>query len=76
MPSGIVIDNRLEQPSKASDPIHATPSGISMVVRPKQPEKAYVHKLITSSGTTVLEHPRISELEEDSIIALQLSRES
>lgn len=50
--------------------------GIVMSVRPEQPKKASSPMLVTELGIVVLLHPQIRRLDEVSIIALQLFRES
>lgn len=53
-----------------------TPSGIVKEVRPLNPLKDQLPIVVTLLGTTVVLHPAIKVLDDVSIIALQLSRES
>ena len=62
--------------AKAKAPILVTLLGIVMEVRPEQPEKALSPMLVTLFGIEVFLHPAINVLDDDSIMALQLLRES
>ena len=73
---GMVTEVRPEQPKKALDPMLVTLSGMVTEVRPEQPQKARSPMLVTLEGMVVFIHPVINVLEDVSIRALQLSRES
>ena len=73
---GIVMVVKLLQFRKASMQIEVTLLGIGMVVKLLQPEKAPTPIEIILLGMMVFLHPVIKVFVEDSIIALQLFRES
>ena len=75
-PSGILTDVSPEQPSKAWSPMLVTLSGILTDVSSLQKLNAEFPMLVTPSGMVVLLHPFKSVLDDVSIIALQLFRES
>ena len=72
----MVSEVSLEQPKKASPPIEVTELGMVTEVSPEQPEKALSPIEATELGMVVFLQPTISVFMDDSIIALQLSRES
>ena len=72
----MVTEVRLVQPSKAELSMLVTDEGMLREGRPVQPEKAPLPMLETDEGIFVLLHPFIRVLLWDSIIALQLLRES
>ena len=73
---GIVMEIRPEQWEKTFSPIDVTLLGIVMEVRPEQWEKALFPIDVTLLGIVVFLHPAINVLDDVSIIALQLLRES
>ena len=73
---GIVTEVRPLQREKAPSPIDVTLLGIVTEVRPLQPAKAPTPMLVTLLGIVVFLHPVINVLDDVSIIALQLLRES
>ena len=73
---GILMEVRLEQPLKALFPMLVTLEGILMEVRLERPLKAYSPMAVTPEGMTVFLQAAISLPVPDSIIALQLLRES
>ena len=60
----------------AQSPMLVTLLGMVTEVRPLQPENAELPMLVTLLGMIVFLHPVITVLLEDSIMALQLLRES
>ena len=73
---GMVMEVRPEQSQKASEPIVVTLLGMLMEVRPEQPWKALFPIDFTLLGMVVFLQPVINVLDDVSIMALQLSRES
>ena len=74
--SGISIEFKEEQLSKAESPIEVTLSGISIELKVVQQRKADSPTEVTLSGIIVVAQPVIKVLVEVSIIALQSSLES
>ena len=72
----IATEVKLEQSEKAQEPIEVTLFGIVIEVRLMQLEKAELPMAITPKGITVFLQPTIRILDDVSMIALQLLRES
>ena len=73
---GIVMEVRPLQPENAYASMLVTLLGIEMEVSSVQPKKATNPILVTLLGIVVFLHPAINVLDDVSIIALQLLRES
>ena len=73
---GIVSEVKPVHSRKASSPIVVTELGIDTEVKPLQQLKAYPPISVTELGIVVFLQPLINLFVEDSIIALQLLRES
>ena len=72
---GIITDVKSE-PAKAHEPIDVTEFGISKVSKPFNCTKALAPMAITEFGMLMFLHPHLNVLEDVSITALQLLRES
>ena len=73
---GIMMDERLSQPQKATPLIDVTELGIIIEMSPLQPQKAPPPIVVTELGMIVFLQPEFSSLELVLIIALQLFLES
>ncbi len=71
-----VIVAKLLQPEKAPLPMDVTQAGMVTEIRPVQPEKAPLPMDSMLLGMIVFSHPKINVLEDVSMMALQLFRES
>jgi hypothetical protein len=73
---GIIISVSPLQPLNALSPIAVTLEGINIEDRPLQHQKAFSKIQVTLEGMVEFLHPTMRVLDDFSIIALQLSRES
>ena len=73
---GMSMEVRLVQSQKAYSPMLVTLEGMVMEVKPEQPQKAHPPILVTLEGMIVFLQPAISVLEDVSMMALLLLRES